>query len=274
VNAAWIAPIVVASLATYAGAALGLASSVVNRVSYVPALGVALAGSFVNRLAPVKVAGAALNIRFLQKRGVSPLTAIAGAGLIAAAGGISHIVVTLASILAAGRQDGGLPFELPNVSIIIAVVVSVLTVVGVLLWIPRTATLIKAKVLPALRSTRDSVKGLAQTPHKVIGLFAGGLIVPISYAACLYFSVEAFGGGLGLAQVAVVFLTVGTVAGAAPTPGGVGVVEAALIGGLSALGLPTEQALASVFLYRLATFWLPVLPGWISFTLLQRAEEI
>jgi uncharacterized protein (TIRG00374 family) len=71
-----------------------------------------------------------------------------------------------------------------------------------------------------------------------------------------------------------VFLTIGTLAGAAPTPGGVGVVEAALIGGLTATGIPAEQAIASVFLYRLATFWFPVLPGWASFTWLQRKEVI
>lgn len=77
-----------------------------------------------------------------------------------------------------------------------------------------------------------------------------------------------------LAEVAVVFLTIGTLASAAPTPGGVGVVEVALTGGLTAAGIPAEQAVASVFLYRLATFWFPVLPGWGSFTWLQRNEVI
>ncbi|MFZ0324067.1 MAG: lysylphosphatidylglycerol synthase domain-containing protein, partial [Actinomycetes bacterium] len=61
---------------------------------------------------------------------------------------------------------------------------------------------------------------------------------------------------------------------AAPTPGGVGAVEAALIGGLSAAGLPAAIAVASVFLYRLVTFWIPVLPGWGSFVWLERHDEI
>jgi undecaprenyl-diphosphatase len=100
------------------------------------------------------------------------------------------------------------------------------------------------------------------------------MLVPVSYSLCLYFSVEAFGGGLSVAQVAVVFLTIGTIASAAPTPGGVGAVEAALIGGLTAIGIDPQQALASVFFYRLATFWIPVLPGWGAFTLLQRSEAI
>jgi glycosyltransferase 2 family protein len=33
-------------------------------------------------------------------------------------------------------------------------------------------------------------------------------------------------------------------------------------------------AVPAVFLYRLATFWLPILPGWASFTYLRRQEYI
>jgi hypothetical protein len=29
-----------------------------------------------------------------------------------------------------------------------------------------------------------------------------------------------------------------------------------------------------VFVFRLATFWLPILPGWLAFTWLQRSDRI
>jgi hypothetical protein len=57
---------------------------------------------------------------------------------------------------------------------------------------------------------------------------------------------------------------------AAPTPGGVGSVEAVLIAGLTAVGVDKEIAVPSVFLFGLATFWLPVLPGWLAFHHLTR----
>jgi hypothetical protein len=63
-------------------------------------------------------------------------------------------------------------------------------------------------------------------------------------------------------------------AAAASTPGGVGAVEAALIAGLKATGVPTEQAVPAVLVYRIATFWLPVPPGWLAFTLLTRSDVI
>jgi len=30
----------------------------------------------------------------------------------------------------------------------------------------------------------------------------------------------------------------------------------------------------AVFLFRLVTFWLPILPGWLAFTWLQRSDRI
>jgi uncharacterized protein (TIRG00374 family) len=100
------------------------------------------------------------------------------------------------------------------------------------------------------------------------------VVVTMFYVGALYFSIQAFGGGMGFAQVGAIYLVGAAVASAAPTPGGLGAVEAAIIAGLVAGGLSNEVAVPSVFMFRLATFWVPVLPGWIAFTYLQRAEYI
>ena len=78
----------------------------------------------------------------------------------------------------------------------------------------------------------------------------------------MWTSVEAFGGGTTFVTVTVVTMIGGTLASAAPTPGGVGAVEAALIGGLAAFGLPATIAVPSVLMYRVLTCWLPVFLGW------------
>ena len=41
-----------------------------------------------------------------------------------------------------------------------------------------------------------------------------------------------------------------------------------------AAGLDTAVAVPAVFLFRLATFWVPILPGWLSFRWLQRREYL
>ena len=81
-------------------------------------------------------------------------------------------------------------------------------------------------------------------------------------ALALWACIEAFGGDTSFVTVTVVTMIGGTLASAAPTPGGVGAVEAALIGGLAAFGVPAGIAVPSVLLYRVLTCWLPVFVGW------------
>jgi uncharacterized protein (TIRG00374 family) len=80
----------------------------------------------------------------------------------------------------------------------------------------------------------------------------------------------AFDGELCLAVVAVVYLAGATLGQAAPTPGGLGAVEAALAAGLTAGGLDGGIAVSAVLLFRLLTFWIPTIPGYWSFNWLTR----
>ena len=44
--------------------------------------------------------------------------------------------------------------------------------------------------------------------------------------------------------------------------------------GVELIGVGWELAVPAVLVYRVATFWLPVLPGWLAFTLLTRRDVI
>ena len=92
----------------------------------------------------------------------------------------------------------------------------------------------------------------------------------LSYMAALAVAVRTFGGTAVLAEVGAVYLAGSVIAAAAPTPGGLGPLEAALIAGLTGVGIASGVAVSAVLTYRLATYWLPVLPGWLSLHLLQR----
>ena len=50
--------------------------------------------------------------------------------------------------------------------------------------------------------------------------------------------------------------------------------EAALVVGLTAAGAQTGPAVAGVLAFRLLTFWLPILPGWLAYRRLRAAETI
>jgi uncharacterized protein (TIRG00374 family) len=103
---------------------------------------------------------------------------------------------------------------------------------------------------------------------------AASLLTSLAYAVTLFVAVRAYGGEIPLAGAVVVYLGAGLVGSVAPTPGGIGAVEAALVAGLSAIGVPAAVALPAALLYRTMTFWLPTLPGWFSLRWLQSHDAI
>lgn len=70
--------------------------------------------------------------------------------------------------------------------------------------------------------------------------------------------------------VALVAFSVANIAAMVPiTPGGLGVVEFALVGTMVGLGVPPVQAAAGVAIYRLFSFWLPIplsVIAWVATT--------
>jgi len=77
-----------------------------------------------------------------------------------------------------------------------------------------------------------------------------------------------------LIPVLAVYVVGSTLGQLAPTPGGLGAVEAATVAGMTAIGVGPTAAVAAVLTSRALTFWLPVLPGLVAFRLLQHYEVI
>jgi undecaprenyl-diphosphatase len=98
--------------------------------------------------------------------------------------------------------------------------------------------------------------------------------VTIAYVLALYAATAAFHADVSVAQAGAVYLGASIIAAAAPTPGGLGAMEAALVAGFTGVGVEPGVAVAAVLGYRLLTYWLPILPGWISFHLLERRNLI
>jgi uncharacterized protein (TIRG00374 family) len=54
------------------------------------------------------------------------------------------------------------------------------------------------------------------------------------------------------------------------TPGGLGFVEAGLVGTLTLAGIPGQDALTATLLYRLVAYWLPIPVGGVAYLLFRR----
>jgi putative heme transporter len=88
-------------------------------------------------------------------------------------------------------------------------------------------------------------------------------------AACLILSLRAAGLPIPFREIVLIW-SAGQAAGSIGlTPGGVGIVEAALIAALTAAGEPAAGATVGVLIYRLISLWLVLLVGWVAFIVLR-----
>jgi undecaprenyl-diphosphatase len=159
--------------------------------------------------------------------------------------------------------------DLPSGEAVLAGLVVVLTLAGLVMITPWGRRVFLRGVWPIARKAWGGVAQVGTDPLKLLLVFGGSFITTTAYVFALWYSIEAFGGGIGFVTVAIVYLAGSAVAQAAPTPGGIGATEAVLIAGLTAFGLAAAVAVPAVFLYRFATFWIPILPGWAAFHKLQ-----
>jgi undecaprenyl-diphosphatase len=272
-NYFWLVVCLVMSIATYLASAIGMAGGIPDRLPPVPLVMAQMASSFVNRVTPANVGGMALNVRFLQKSGVESGAAVAGIGLNVLAGGIVHLLLLVMFVALAGQSGGG-AFKIPTGSKSLVIVAVVLVAVGVLAATRWGRRLFRTKILTFLKQSWTSIAELSRRPVKLVELFGGSLAITMAYVAALAAAVAAFGGGLTFAEVGAVYLGASVLAAASPTPGGLGAIEAALVAGLTGLGMAAGPAVAAVLGYRLATYWFPILPGWISFQVLERRNLI
>ncbi|WP_329137801.1 lysylphosphatidylglycerol synthase transmembrane domain-containing protein [Streptomyces sp. NBC_00670] len=270
----WVAAAVGFSALSYVAAAMSLLGFVPERVPFPRTVAAQVAGSFVKIVAPAAVGGVALNTRFLQRAGVRPGLAVASVGASQLFGLGCHILMLLSFGYLTGTE------KTPSLSPSRTVIAGLLTV-AVLVLVVTSVPFLRKFVVTRVRSLFAGVVprmlDVLQRPQKLITGIGGMLLLTACFVMCLDASIRAFGDGstsLSIASVAVVFLAGNALGSAAPTPGGVGAVEATLTVGLIAVGLPKEVAAPAVLLYRLLTLWLPVLPGWLFFNHLTRREAL
>ncbi len=272
-NWAWLPVVIALSALTYLASAAALIGSVPGPVPFGPAVLVQGASSFINRVSPANVGGMALNVRFLQKSGTDTPASVAAVGVNSLAGAVMHLVLMVVFFALAGH-DLTKAFKLPSGSKILLILAVIIAVIGVILATRPGRRWTRKQLIPGARSAAGSLRQAAASPVKLGLLFGGSALITLAYIAALAASVQAFGAGPGLVVLGAVYLGAAALAAAAPTPGGLGAIEAALVAGLTGVGMQAGPAVSAVLLYRLATYWLPVLPGWLCWRFLQHREYV
>ena len=272
-NWSWALLGLAVSALTYVGAAAALWACTDGTVNFWKLSIAQVANTFAATTTPAGVGGLALSTRFLQKGGMSAIRATAAVALQQSVQVIVHLTLLILFSAAAGASTD-LSHFVPSATLLYLIAGVALGIVGTFLFVPKLRGWLATAVRPRLAEVaRDLVK-LAREPRRLALILLGCAGTTLGAALALWASVAAFGGDTTFVTVTVVTMVGGTLASAAPTPGGVGAVEAALIGGLAAFGLPAAVGVPSVLLYRILTCWLPVFIGWPVMRWLTKNEMI
>ncbi len=151
------------------------------------------------------------------------------------------------------------PATVPN---LLARVGGVIDRVGV--WVRRRPFLGQERIAEWSRDLQEVIATVRQNPRRAIRPWLHALAVEILGLATLAAVFQAIGyslhPGVLIAGYAVgLFFMVVSI-----TPSGVGVTEGAMIVTFTSLDVPLETAVAGALLFRLFTFWLPLVAGFIA----------
>jgi uncharacterized protein (TIRG00374 family) len=166
-------------------------------------------------------------------------------------------------------------------TLIPAVLAAVAIVIGLLL------TLVPGDIERRIeRHTSGRFGKIAKRLATVPATFAEGTRTAIAFVRIPRSGVLAFGGAIGFwaANIAILWASfhafnvqaplgvvvqgffLGMLANLIPfAPGGVGAVDAGMIGAFVLFGLPSAEVFAAVLAYRVIAFWLPIPPGVVAF---------
>lgn len=229
--------------------------------------------TFVNVAIPSTAARVGVNVRFFQRHGIPPASAIS-IGVIDSLAGFAVQILILVTVLlfdlgAELHFDATVDSE-GTLLVVLAVLAGVALVVAVgALVVPRARRWVVDRVRPWIHEALDTLSTL-RSPGKAARVLGANLAAEVLFAMTLGIVLAAFGTSLPLATLLVVNVSVALFSGIMPVPGGIGVCEGAYVVMLTAAGVGEATALGVAIAYRLCTAYLPPLWGSVAFRRLER----
>ena len=227
---------------------------------------------YINLAIPSTAARVAVNIRFFQRFGVDPMTAVS-AGAIDGVSGFVVQVFLFVTLMLFSDVSFDLSLNTEDLSGLLTLCLIALGVLVVAVIVVLLVPALRARLRAALTRARQSLVVL-RSPTKVLQLFGGNLLSQVLFGVAMATCVEAFGVHVPLSELVLINTVVSLFAGLLPIPGGIGVSEAGLTLGLTAAGLSSEIAFAVALAYRFVSFYLPPIWGWFCYRWLIRRRYL
>lgn len=255
---------------TYCLAALQYMALAQKPIRFMPTWTVQLAGALVNRILPAGLGGLGLNADYLHRNKHSITQASVVAGTNNLMGIVMHILLVITIILIGGSVANFTAPKLPT-ALLVTFGIFALVIVLFFIFVPKARRIMHIAAVDIHKSITYYKKH-----HWQLGVAA---ILSLLVSVCFILSVYAATRALGIDSIsfsqAAIIMTMGVVIGTAtPTPGGVVGAEAGLAAALIAYGLPNSEAIAVAILYRVFSYWVPLLIGGLAFVFAQKKRYI
>ena len=232
-----------------------------RKLRFLPSLLVQIACSFTNRLLPAGAGNIATLITYFKHNKHTNSQAVAVASVNNLLGFIGLLcIVMIATFLSNTPITEVINIHIPRFAlyVIVGLFLSACLVVV-------AAPKLKRAVVDAVGSVGHNVRRLSKRPARLLLAWFCSMLLTLCYGATLYWCILAFGQDVSILQSLIVLAISVLAATATPTPGGIGGAEAGLVAGLASVGVPTTTGLPIAMTYRLLTFWIPILPGFVAF---------
>ncbi|NMM99945.1 Lysylphosphatidylglycerol synthase TM region [Bifidobacterium sp. DSM 109958] len=229
------------------------------------------ASSFTSVSMPAGVGPAFVNLQYLRHIGYSNslATAVMSAVLALQAVATVVLVVVIGLFTGSGTFSGTIP---TNALVMIGSALVVLVVAA--MAIPRLRRVVVDRLLPIVATYARQLADLLTRPRQLAVGTLGALIQTFAFGLAFWSALMAFGWRTNVFETTFVFLLANTLGSAVPTPGGLGAVEAALMAGFGAAGVPSAIALSATLVYRVATYWLRIPLGALAMQWLDRRHLV
>lgn len=241
-----------------------------NKISYNELVIVQIASGCTNRLLPSGTGSLALYTSFLTARKIPVAKAAAISTMNNVIGFIGNIVLLALAVFVFRFEVGS--YNIRERLVRFGLLGAILLVL--FLCAPFLKKTIFRPVRSFFTSYLRTVFRLLKEPRIVAGALIPSMLTTLSHTSCLWFCLQAVGVHLSLGHALIAMSTGAVVGAAVPTPGGLGSLETGMVATLALFGYSVEFSTAGVLLYRLITYWGPIIPGYISLAYLSRSSLI
>jgi uncharacterized membrane protein YbhN (UPF0104 family) len=264
VRAGWVLAAGGGVVVSLAAAAHNISAFAPLRLRAVDTMRAQLAIGGLRMIAPSAVSTPAIGTRFLNRNGLPMATAVT----VLAVAQTAQLVMTIVVVGAIALVASAGPAAPSTTTLLVGAGTALLLVVAAVAG--RRVPAVQRFVATAARSVRDIGAHLRDHPTRVLTGLGASAALTLAHVFAFACCVHAVGGDASVLALTAVYLGAASAGSLVPTPGGVGAVESALIGGLVATGLTAQVATAAALLSRLLTVWVPAVPGVIALRGLRR----